>query len=42
MSDHENYCTTKGLGKAFAVIVIFFMLLPVLILTPALGVLLGW
>ena len=37
MSEHTEYCTTKGLGKAFAVIVFMIAVIPVLLLMAMVG-----
>ena len=37
MSEHTEYCTTKGLGKAFAVIVFMIAIIPVLLLMAMVG-----
>lgn len=37
MSEHIEYCTTKGLGKAFAVIVFMIAVIPVLLLMAMVG-----
>tara|TARA_E500000178_G_C16983435_1_gene737006 strand:+ start:59 stop:289 length:231 start_codon:yes stop_codon:yes gene_type:complete len=34
---HHDYCTTKGLGKAFAVIVFMIAVVPVLLLMAMVG-----
>ena len=31
MSEQTNYCTTKGLGKAFAIIAFFMVGVPILL-----------
>jgi hypothetical protein len=37
MSEHTEYCTTKDLGKAFAVIVFMIAVVPVLLLMAMVG-----
>lgn len=29
MSEHKNYCTTKGLGYAFIILLFFILIVPI-------------
>ena len=37
MSEHTNYCTTKGIGWAMLVITFFIVVVPVLMLMAMVG-----